>query len=304
MSKDVGLWGKFSELEKCLEVFTKHTDHEYAFFSKMVLSLYKKAQKFYFPRERQILEGKKFDDSVAELVRLPYPIISVVSETHIEAPELGVSKGIPTKSMTLVCDLESLGQVIKLQHVESVPENTIVYFSMAEIPKEYSQFPAEWMLYPMIYFMSYASDKGFELRGHPSITNIGVERERILADGENDLNTVINVCTVLNLHNTHEEAKKAPAALNKARIKKGKAGLYDYKILVVDGERWDGRHSTSHSNHDGVRSHFRRGHIRRLETGKAVWVRSTIVQGSREGFVEKTYSLESKNAVHQVPSSV
>jgi hypothetical protein len=304
VSKDVGLWGKFSELEKSLEVFAKHTDREYALFSGMVLSIYKKSQKFYFPRERQILEGKKFDDSVAELVRLPYPVISVLSETHIEASELGVSEGIPTKSMTLVCDLEYFGQLLKLNHAESLPANTLVYFSMAEIPKEFSQFPAEWVLYPMVYFMSYVPDKGFELRGHPGISNIGADRDRILADGENDLNTVINVCTVLNLHNAHEEAEKAPAALNKARIKKGKSGLYDYKILVVDGERWDGRHSASHSSHDGVRSHFRRGHIRRLETGKSVWVRSTIVQGSREGFVEKSYSLESKNALHQVPPSV
>jgi hypothetical protein len=126
-----------------------------------------------------------------------------------------------------------------------------------------------------------------------------------MEEGMASFDTLINTCAILNLENVTTETHKAPTALNNARIRRGKQPYYDYKVLVVDNERWDApTRKSSHSERDGVRSHFRRGHIRRLETGKSVWVRHTIVHGSKEGFVEKTYSLDSKNAVHQVPPSV
>lgn len=306
MSKDVGLWGKFSSAEETLLILAKNgTSDAYKRLSAGTLPLLKKSQKVYFPSNRRILAGKAIDDQIAELVRLPYPVTTILTDTELPVSDevRRIYKGPKTKfdshSVIIAFDPTEITDIGGYT-IYPQKENSIGFICILEIPEEVREHYLKWALVPTVFF-AYRSENGYTIEGEALEDK---NSEAFSQEGLFNFDVILNTCAVLNLQNVSAETHTAPAALNKARIKKGKAGLYDYKILVVDGERWDGRHSTSHSNHDGVRSHFRRGHIRRLETGKAVWVRSTIVQGSREGFVEKTYSLESKNAVHQVPSSV
>jgi len=93
---------------------------------------------------------------------------------------------------------------------------------------------------------------------------------------------------LLSLHGTEKITVVPPVKLAKRRNKQGKPPLYEYHVLKISGEVWDNPHTSESTSGGGVRSHLRRGHIRRLEN-KNVWVRHTLVHGSREGFVKKDY---------------
>jgi hypothetical protein len=95
---------------------------------------------------------------------------------------------------------------------------------------------------------------------------------------------------MLSLHNVSTKEIASPAALNKKRQRNGKLPLYDYHVLAVDGSEVYGRDSDDKTDRE-IRSHFRRGHIRRLDETRRVWVRATIVHGSAKGFVDKDYDV-------------
>jgi hypothetical protein len=94
---------------------------------------------------------------------------------------------------------------------------------------------------------------------------------------------------LLNCVNVTREVIDAPKFVNRKRASNGKRPLYDYHVLRVDGELWD-RHAAS-TGSSGVRSHFRRGHFRRIGDDRLVWVRATMVKGSIPGFVHKDYDV-------------
>lgn len=96
------------------------------------------------------------------------------------------------------------------------------------------------------------------------------------------------LCLTLSCVNVETETLRAPEQLNKARARKGKPRFLDYHVLSIPGR--------SPSEHFGdptgrtVRTHLRRGHIRRLPS-KRVWVNATVVHGGSNGFVNKDYRI-------------
>lgn len=99
----------------------------------------------------------------------------------------------------------------------------------------------------------------------------------------------LEFCEVLACSNVSHETIKAPYALNNARFKRGKILLKDYHILTINGA--NPKASLQGDGSRQVRSHLRRGHIRRLQSGKRTWVNSCIVNGGAEGFVSKDYKV-------------
>ena len=78
--------------------------------------------------------------------------------------------------------------------------------------------------------------------------------------------------------------------LNKARAKKGHLPLYDYHVLAIKTEHQTSRtDNTLGGNHASPRFHWRRGHIRKLPSGKNTWVRSCAVGQTDMGIIEKDY---------------
>jgi hypothetical protein len=101
---------------------------------------------------------------------------------------------------------------------------------------------------------------------------------------------IVELLSLLSVANVSTKLILPPEALNKKRIASNKLPLYDYHVLTIDGEEVFDRRGNAASG-EGVRSHFRRGHIRRLNDGRRVWVRHTVVHGKRPGFVDKEYNL-------------
>lgn len=108
---------------------------------------------------------------------------------------------------------------------------------------------------------------------------------------------MMEMCEALTCSNVKIETLQKESRANKKRRKKGKLPLYETKILTVDvhGERRiaalgeDGS-GESHSKRS-PRQHLRRGHIRRLQSDKRVWVQSCVVGARRDGYIDKRYEL-------------
>jgi hypothetical protein len=113
--------------------------------------------------------------------------------------------------------------------------------------------------------------------------------DALAADLMDEVNAYIDVCYALSCRNVSPERHAAPAALNKARIRKGGVPLKDFHILKVEGAAGGEGGPGAGA---GRRGHLRRGHIRQLRylgEGRMTWVNATMVKGS--GFVDKAYSL-------------
>lgn len=92
---------------------------------------------------------------------------------------------------------------------------------------------------------------------------------------------LLQMCSVLNCSNVRHELVKEPKFINMKRMQKGEPRLDSYRILMVTDEEkvrydhedrgepgWTGQHR---------RQHVRRGHIRRYQTGRAIWINQMIV---------------------------
>ena len=75
--------------------------------------------------------------------------------------------------------------------------------------------------------------------------------------------------------------------VNQRRIAKGKRPLYDWRTVVIGPA--NARTESHGGTHASPRQHDRRGHLRRLKSGKTVWVRQTKVGKASDGFVFHDY---------------
>lgn len=118
---------------------------------------------------------------------------------------------------------------------------------------------------------------------------------QIILDSRDEVQAVVQACSVINCANVTTAEISASAALNKKRQEKGKQPFFSYKVLQLSDERREaaGKGGAS-GNHASPRMHLRRGHLRRLES-KVVWVRPSMVNaGSNTGVVLKDYAVQPK----------
>lgn len=107
------------------------------------------------------------------------------------------------------------------------------------------------------------------------------------------LAVVAAVCGALSCTNVEAEVcDRAPSeVVNARRVRDGKSRIFDTHTLVVH-VAGGGKYSPGgfgSGGHASPRQHLRRGHIRRLPTGKNVWVQSCVVGDPSNGFLDTTY---------------
>lgn len=101
---------------------------------------------------------------------------------------------------------------------------------------------------------------------------------------------ITELLVLLSLANVGTKLIEPACELNRKRLARDRLPLYDYHVLTIAGREVFDRGGSGFSDRT-LRSHYRRGHIRRLNDGRHVWVRNTIVHGKRPGFVDKDYDL-------------
>lgn len=99
------------------------------------------------------------------------------------------------------------------------------------------------------------------------------------------------LCLVLSCSNASTEDVVPDEKLQKRRMKDGKDPFHTYKVLTIkssSGQVYRLGESTGRT----IRSHMRRGHIRRLPQARGTtWVSPCAVQGKKPGYVSKDYQL-------------
>ena len=80
---------------------------------------------------------------------------------------------------------------------------------------------------------------------------------------------------------------------NAKRIKQGKLPMYETRRLVIKAPITRGAASQAQGDSDrqGPREHLRRGHIRRLQDGRRIWVQSCVVGSRENGVIHKSYAV-------------
>lgn len=106
----------------------------------------------------------------------------------------------------------------------------------------------------------------------------------------------LQIFYVMGCSNITTQNHAAPVALNKKRLRKGKPPLYEYKTLVLTLDAKSKPGESKGGTHASPRVHLRRGHIRKLDDFRRVWVQACVVVGSGNGMVAKDYKIKSKRS--------
>lgn len=148
---------------------------------------------------------------------------------------------------------------------------------------------------PLVATLEIAKQSGY--RTHEEID---MYVERISMDIAQEAVVVLELIEAMSCSNvTHEIAQ--PAAKPSVAAKRARAGklpIFETRVLTI---RVPGRAAakTAVSTMNGgsrasPRQHLRRGHIRRLDSGKRVWVQSTVVGGNTSGMIAKSYRVSTR----------
>lgn len=99
------------------------------------------------------------------------------------------------------------------------------------------------------------------------------------------------ICIALSAQVAETEQIRAPEALNKKRLSKGKAPLYDHHVVnLAKRHRSSPSPFPSETSRSSPRLHFRRGHWRHFITHRT-WVEWTLVGDPSLGFIDKDYTI-------------
>lgn len=99
------------------------------------------------------------------------------------------------------------------------------------------------------------------------------------------------ICIALSAQVAETEQIRAPEALNKKRLSKGRAPLYDHHVVnLAKRHRSSPSPFPSEQSRSSPRLHFRRGHWRHYDSHRT-WVEWTLVGDPSLGFIDKDYTI-------------
>ena len=93
-----------------------------------------------------------------------------------------------------------------------------------------------------------------------------------------------NILNCINI----EYINNKPSKLKQSRVKNGKVKLFEHKTLRVKLSNKQNLNKGTGS-HNSPRPHIRRGHIRRLQPGKSIWIQPCFINANEEGKITKDY---------------
>ena len=82
----------------------------------------------------------------------------------------------------------------------------------------------------------------------------------------------------------------APTFTNRRKIAQGKVPSYDWTTVIIEPSK--ARSESKGGTHASPRQHDRRGHLRRLKSGKNVWVKPCKVGNADKGIIWHDYALK------------
>jgi hypothetical protein len=308
-------WGKFkdavSALRSQVNWLLAANNEESAFFAGMIAEGIEKSPKFFVPNVSGVFRRgdliPTYDGEKYIPYKLPYPKMALlqttmITDTRPESPNSNVPiesckvsflmqdqerKDSSTDILctTVVCDPTSkqwisvplFARFCFESNISAIPQDEVSYCYTLELNADkFTSRVVEVLL----------EDKDF--KGD----RFALEKS-LVADFRPDFFSTATFCKLLEITDCKQVPINVPAKLAKKHARNNTGANYDYKVLSIGGEIWDSSYAHGISGGgSGKRSHMRRGHIRTYQSGKKVWVNSTFVNGSKEGFVEKDYNVK------------
>lgn len=247
-------------------------------------------QRFYVPEHIELIAGKVIDDEIKTCLHLPYECVCVLNKQGIEGAD-GVK--VPSWVISVGIDIKTIQAANPAFFAADDPflasEDSFGYGVMTII---HTRELGRYAIYPFVICVLYefGTDGLVLVKAADSSTQHTRTIEQLQREFNDDVSALQNMCIMLSLSNVTHAPVAVPDKLNRKYRKHHDHGLLDYHVLVVDGERYERVEQHGSTGH-AVRSHLRRGHIRRLPGGK-VWVKQTTVHGHAKGFVKKDYVIK------------
>jgi hypothetical protein len=238
------------------------------------------ALKFRFPIEKVIGPLPAVAAGQTQPLRLPFPRLVV----EVAAPALKMCM------VTYVEQVTGPSALLPVEVLELLPDGAapefVLYLNMANLNGRSALAPRALLV--MENFLDFAP---FSLTPGPRVLD------------RDDANTTtafykptITALMQLAIHSGRGELDlsspvPAPEQANAKRRKNGREPFYEYHVLKLrpPEARAPRAEPNNESERAGVRLHMRRGHPRRLKSGRVVWVRHTVVGDKSKGVVMKDY---------------
>lgn len=267
----------------------------------MALDALQSGQKFLMPEYGRVFASGTRRGDFRDLLRLPYPVCVLeyfcpapINVGVAEAGNIRLSDFYPKRRIAILLDT---GHLPEFKGTSS--DNTIMVVGCCEVEDGFWTFmPSAAILNPSTVDVD--PDTGLftivpapfieEAYNRPTYTF----EEKIFDIGD-EATAAIEFMMTINCENVKRERIEAPAKLNKKREASGKPPFSSYWMLDVFKEQ-SAPGAPQGGSHASPRRHFRRGHIRRLASGKSTFVRHTMVGSGAAGTIQKTYNLKGKAA--------
>jgi hypothetical protein len=138
------------------------------------------------------------------------------------------------------------------------------------------------------------------------------EEDQVIADFQRDISLeagaileFIEACSCSNIEaSTLTKGIAQDSPLARRRAADGKVPMFETKVLTLDvpGRAASGpRGGSGSSGRASPRMHMRRGHIRRLEDGRRIWVNNAVIGTQSNGQIQKSYAIESPQSSRPRP---
>jgi len=273
-----------------------------------VLILMHEAEKFILPPWGKIFSRDEMDmlDDLKMATRLPYPIIAIEYHCPYDDPRCDplMKHEVPSSKRIALC-----------VETEAIQEHTDLLANMDDkvgsgpgfyvFPVSYIDSDDTWTPPPACMFFPRGGNKDLKNLGQSIILPLGSasygaypkpeQPTRVARDIADEVFAALHLLMALALDKGRHEVLPAPTKLNKKREKRDRPPLYEYKVLDIVADVLHSPHFSSKPHQGGThaspRMHKRRGHVRRLRSGRTTWVRNMIVGKPTAGAVEKEYSV-------------
>ena len=302
--RGVPQWGKFKQAVRDIEDFAKNQKLPKCYLESLhgQSMVIENVPKFYVPQISNLVDKKDFVFADDEYINLPYPMTALLTESWV------VDENI-TKEQKQTTNINYNSWKITL-FFQKEKNSGINLTSIVYSPEE-----RKWMAYPiMVHINKISKFKNNLLQNNGSLSDSNgfsygmgfVEDEatvkflksahksgsnnlNVISDYNEDVNALISLYKLLNVNGIEKIKVNVPEKLIKKHSKNNVSSDYSYHVLKIGDDVWDSPYVMENKvSGSGKRSHLRRGHIRKLKN-KNVWVRSSYVNGSNDGFVEKDY---------------
>jgi len=266
----------------------------------------KDAVKFKLPLNAEIITNPaEVQDSLLGAYKLPFPKVCIEFDTDYPSPDLGHMGTSAAKSVCTYAEhLPSIKKFAESVGVYGAPDVEGFFAHSTALSENGVWVPTFFAAIVPYYIDGFKREKGkskipfscFNMggiigkRGYE--LTLGATRLDMVNEYYLDVSAVLNVSLCNLCENVEHEVKREPKHTNKTRLKKGKHPFFEYRTLVIKQKQNHDKISISNQKRKGVRQHLRRGHIRKLPTGKLTWVKHSIVGDVSRGVVSKNYKIE------------